>query len=324
MLESDTDTRQKMSTEEGVRATNDDASQCKRFAVDKGYWKDPYISMFTPKPKLSHAPEINIGYYARVKGLRILLEKFIRLTKGKCQVISLGAGFDSLYWNLKDAGMNPASYVEVDFSAVTSRKIQCIRRSPALLEKITSDDDDIKFSTTDLYSKDYHLIAANLKNLKELEAKLKDCGIDNNLPTAFIAECVLVYIEKQNTDTLLEWMTEKFPTVVFINYEQVNMGDKFGEVMLENLRSRDCLLHIEYCATLETQMKRCVDRGFEGADAMEMRHVLASLPQADVQRIQRLEFLDEKELLDQLMSHYCFCWAYKDPQNLGLQDINFT
>jgi hypothetical protein len=29
---------------------------------------------------------------------------------------------------------------------------------------------------------------------------------------------------------------------------------------------------------------RCIDHGFEGADAMEMRHVLSSLPQADVQR----------------------------------------
>lgn len=69
-----------MSTEEGVRATNDDASQCKRFAVDKGYWNDPYISLFTPKAKQSHAPEISIGYYARVKGLRLLLERFIAVS----------------------------------------------------------------------------------------------------------------------------------------------------------------------------------------------------------------------------------------------------
>ena len=66
-----------MSTEEGVRATNDDASQCKRFAIEKGYWQDPYISMFTTKGKQTHAPEINTGYYARVKGLRVLLEKFM-------------------------------------------------------------------------------------------------------------------------------------------------------------------------------------------------------------------------------------------------------
>ena len=41
-------------------------------------------------------------------------------------------------------------------------------------------------------------------------------------------------------------------------------------------------------------------------------------------RVQRLEFLDEKELLDQLMSHYCYCWAYKDPDKLGMDEINFS
>lgn len=36
-----------------------------------------------------------------------------------------------------------------------------------------------------------------------------------------------------------------------------------------------------------------------------------------VNRIERLEFLDEKELLQQLLQHYCICWAGKDKLNLG-------
>jgi len=69
-----------MSSEEGVRATNDDAAQCKRFAVEKGYWTDPYIHLFVPRGQQKHAPEINIGYYARVMGLRVILEKFIAVS----------------------------------------------------------------------------------------------------------------------------------------------------------------------------------------------------------------------------------------------------
>lgn len=34
-------------------------------------------------------------------------------------------------------------------------------------------------------------------------------------------------------------------------------------------------------------------------------------------RIERLEFLDEKELLQQLLQHYSICWATKDKLNLG-------
>ncbi|KAH3806062.1 leucine carboxyl methyltransferase 1-like [Dreissena polymorpha] len=311
-----------MSTEEGIRATNDDAAQCKRFAVDKGYWQDPFIALFTSKARQSHAPEISIGYYARVKALKLLLKKFITVTDGKCQVVSLGAGFDTLFWNLKDECVNTTSYIEVDFSAVTSRKIQCIRRSEKLLSKITSDGEEVKFNATDLHGKDYHLVAANLKNLAELDQKLHESGIDKTLPTIFIAECVLVYIEKSNTDAILKWVTDNFSTTFFVNYEQVNMADKFGEVMLDNLRSRDCMLHVEYCQSLESQKQRMLTHGFEGADAMEMRHVLSSLPQDDMQRIQQIEFLDERELLDQLMSHYCYCWAFKDPNNIGLSHIN--
>jgi [phosphatase 2A protein]-leucine-carboxy methyltransferase len=41
-------------------------------------------------------------------------------------------------------------------------------------------------------------------------------------------------------------------------------------------------------------------------------------------RIERLEFLDEKELLTQLFQHYCLSWAHKDPKNIGLDAISFV
>lgn len=38
-------------------------------------------------------------------------------------------------------------------------------------------------------------------------------------------------------------------------------------------------------------------------------------------RIERLEFLDERELLEQLYSHYCLVWAFQDGAGVGLQTI---
>ena len=64
---------------------------------------------------------------------------YFQLTSKACQVVSLGAGFDTLYWNLKDEGVNPTSFIEVDFSAITSMKIAHIRRGKALLEKISNE-----------------------------------------------------------------------------------------------------------------------------------------------------------------------------------------
>ena len=40
---------------------------------------------------------------------------------------------------------------------------------------------------------------------------------------------------------------------------QVNMGDRFGQVMIDNLKGRDCYLQgVAACASLETQEQRYV------------------------------------------------------------------
>lgn len=64
--------------ESGVIATNDDASESKRSCVKLGYYRDEYLHHFV---KLSEkkAPEINRGYYARVKGIEICIEKFLKV-----------------------------------------------------------------------------------------------------------------------------------------------------------------------------------------------------------------------------------------------------
>lgn len=66
-----------MASDDGVILTNDDAAQCKRYAVEKKYWSDPYISLLTSRSSAKHAPEISRGYYARVTAMRKLLHKFL-------------------------------------------------------------------------------------------------------------------------------------------------------------------------------------------------------------------------------------------------------
>lgn len=304
-------------------ATNDDAAQCKRFAVDKGYWKDPYISLLVPRSKANHAPEINKGYYARITSIRILLQKFIETTNRECQVVSLGAGFDTTYWCLKEQDLNPKSYIEMDFSAVTSRKCQQIKSKKALLDKLATEDGDVMWSKSEVHAGDYHLVSADMRKLPEVESKLADCGLDKSLPTLFIAECVLVYIDVHHTEQLLKWISDNIPTAMFINYEQVNMGDRFGQVMIDNLKARDCYLQgVAACSSLDTQKQRFTSQGWKGVTAWDMMTVYKHLPQADVQRIERIEFLDERELLEQLYSHYCLAWAYQDQANVGLKDIH--
>lgn len=68
-----------MADDEAIQATNDDASECKRYAVQLGYWCDPFISLFV-KQTARKAPEINRGYYARVKGIELFVDKFLKVS----------------------------------------------------------------------------------------------------------------------------------------------------------------------------------------------------------------------------------------------------
>lgn len=64
--------------ESGVIATNDDASESKRSCVKLNYYKDEYIANFV-KISEKKAPEINRGYFARVRGVEICVEKFLKV-----------------------------------------------------------------------------------------------------------------------------------------------------------------------------------------------------------------------------------------------------
>uniref|UniRef100_A0A1B0CLG2 [phosphatase 2A protein]-leucine-carboxy methyltransferase n=2 Tax=Lutzomyia longipalpis TaxID=7200 RepID=A0A1B0CLG2_LUTLO len=208
--------------DEAVIATNDDASECKRSAVRLGYWQDDYLSFFIKNPAERKAPEINRGYFARVRGVEICIEKFLHKTSGSaCQIINLGCGFDTLYWRLRESGYQIANFIELDFPTVTAKKCYAIKRNKRLLEKIhVPDDGEVRLSSTDLHASNYHIMGVDLRNIDELQNKLNQAEIDYTIPTIFLAECVLVYIETQNCHNLLKWLATHFPISAFVNYEQ--------------------------------------------------------------------------------------------------------
>nr|CAG4645626.1 EOG090X08O3 [Lynceus sp. MCZ IZ 141354] len=309
--------------DEAIRATNDDASSCKRFAIEKGYWIDPFLPSFIKSPERK-PPEINRGYFARVYSIKQLIDAFFKEVQGKAQIINLGAGFDTLFWRLKHEDIaNISCFIDVDFPTVTSRKCHHIKNTPGLLQYLHDEDSEVQVSNSELHSHIYHIIAADLRNVPEFETKINQCQLDYNLPTLILTECVLVYMKPSESNNLLKWMSAKLPTSVFINYEQVNMKDKFGEVMLSNLNSRGCgLPGIDSCASLKTQIERFTENGWDSAKAWDMNDIYSRIPRKEIERIEKLEFLDERELLQQLFFHYCIAIGYRDSNNIGLSSIS--
>lgn len=82
---------------------------------EKGYIVDNYAQKLFTGKKRKLLPIINRGTWARVEAVFSVLSKFIeKFPKG--QVVSLGAGFDSNYFLLKERYPEAQfQYYEVDF-----------------------------------------------------------------------------------------------------------------------------------------------------------------------------------------------------------------
>ena len=118
-------------------------------------------------------------------------------------------------------------------------------------------DGEVRFNPTDMHAANYHVMGVDLRHIDEIENKLKQADVDFALPTLILAECVLVYIDSNHCANLLKWLSSHFTAAMIVNYEQVNLNDRFGEVMVANLRSRGCdLAGIDACQTLDTQVDR--------------------------------------------------------------------
>eukprot|EP01135_Chromosphaera_perkinsii_P002060 Nk52_evm21s216 gene=Nk52_evmTU21s216 len=115
-------------SDKAVQSTNNDAYEAKCSAVSLGYYKDPFLPYFAPnqrgrvtesKPMTGTTPGsplpgqtsrpkppiINRGYYARTRAVREVVDAFMTASgdgteEEFVQIINLGAGSDTLFWNI--------------------------------------------------------------------------------------------------------------------------------------------------------------------------------------------------------------------------------
>lgn len=307
-----------VSDDYSVQRTNDDATQCKYFAVQKGYWKDDFIARFANSSanvaEARRFPEISMGYWARTAAIEKYVREFLTEFNGNAQVVSFGCGFDTLFWRLVSSGAKLVKYVEVDFSSVTSKKIRHILKpagSGTTDLKKSFESEAVVSHHADLHAGNYHLIGADLRQENELHQKLATCQLDHDIPTIFIAECVLVYMSANSSSSLLKSIVTQFRKPAFVNYEQFRTSDAFTRVMEQNLGERGIQLHgLEMCQSAEKQEERFCDAGFKSVKVMDMNQIFSQfLDQDEVARIRCIEMLDEMELLEQLLAHYCVVFA---------------
>ncbi|CAF0826402.1 unnamed protein product [Didymodactylos carnosus] len=148
----------------------------------------------------------------------------------------------------------------------------------------------------------YTVLPVDLREISSLSKQLKliEQSLDYNLPTFFLSECVLIYMSLENSTNLLSYITQTFFSCFFPNFEQINMFDRFGQIMYDNLKQRCChLLDIQACKTKQTQCERFLNTNFQQTQCISLNDYYKE--HVDVKEKQRLDKidggLDEKELL---------------------------
>ncbi|KAH9942177.1 leucine carboxyl methyltransferase [Epithele typhae] len=313
-----------------IRATDGDAVLARFSAVQRGYLADPFLAPFVPRAHLQppRPPLINIGTYVRSEAVDGLLGAWLARCPRGAQVVSLGAGSDTRFWRLaagprKDA---VARYVEIDFPENTTKKAMAIRKHAVLHEPLGGLA-NLSFDNggTTVHSPVYHLLATDLRRppsetLEPLLAPL----LDPTLPTVLLFECVLAYMEPADSTAVLKWFTDFFSALAAteggavlgcIVYEMFALEDAFGSVMRNHLAARNISLPgVKPYPTVESLPKRFTDIGWQTAKALTLKDIRREyVPSAELERMSRLEMLDEIEELDLTLAHYAVTWGVKLP-----------
>ncbi|XP_077072010.1 tRNA wybutosine-synthesizing protein 4 [Siphateles boraxobius] len=300
-----------------VQGTNDSSVVSKVSAAAQGYFHDDFLKHFVCKVS-RRAPLINRGYYVRWKAVDHCMNQFFHATNSSSrrQILSLGAGFDSLFFRLHSEGaLGGVTVFEVDFPDVARRKADLIN-SNACLKDTLPDWEAVSNQQTNavfIRSGHYNLIGVDVRKEQKVEAALSGAGLQWDTPTLVLSEVVLTYMETQWSDAVIGWTAKLLPQSMFVMYEQIHPDDPFGRVMQNHFLKLNSSIHAlkQYPHTV-AQTQRFIQKGWEKCVCLDMNQFYFDLlPEDERQRVEGLEPFDEFEEWHQKCSHYFILSASK-------------
>jgi O-methyltransferase involved in polyketide biosynthesis len=262
-----------------------------------------------------YLPIMNRGIWSRVYSIKSTVEKILSEYKDQeINIISIGAGLDTLYFLLKEKYSN-FKYIEFDYDDICFKKVEVIKKSNLLKSVICKEDFDnnVKIASGNLHSNDYYLLRCDVSKTDDFLEKLKETSINTDNLTIIIAECVLVYIKKDITYKMLTTYTSLFKNIVMLEYDLVNALDPFGQEMIDNLKLREITLcgyeEVPDCKSHET---RYLETGFATSEVKDMLDYYKNHIPKDVKsQIEHKEFMDEFEEWNMLQNHSCFGYGVR-------------
>ncbi|KAL0963953.1 hypothetical protein UPYG_G00315730 [Umbra pygmaea] len=297
----------KLGRDAAVQGTNDSSVLSKVSAAAHGYFQDDYLKQFVCKVS-RRAPLINRGYYVRWKAVDYCVKQFLRVTEScpRRQVLTLGAGFDSLYFRLHAEGaLKGVVIFELDFPEVSRRKGVLISNNTRLKECLGSFTASL---TGPVYvlGDQYRLLGVDVRETQQVEETLRGAGLDCNAPTLILSEVVLTYLETQWSDAVIVWASRLLAQSLFVMYEQIRPQTPFGRVMQSHFLKLNSTLHaLRPYPDVAAQTQRFLDRGWEQCVCLDINDFyLGLIPEKERCRVESLEPFDEFEEWHNKCCHY--------------------
>jgi tRNA wybutosine-synthesizing protein 4 len=340
--------------------TAGDAMICKFSASAKGYFKDDLASTFinldlstsgAAPLQLKKPPIINRGYFARVHIVNHTIQNFLAAADAglprKKQIISLGSGFDTLSLQLLSKKGESLNLFEVDFEKIIRRKVATCLNDQVIRQLLIPIDEDnlgtsqhendntlidsksplstgkcfIDGSAPQKYSfRNLHFLCGDLRDAKSVIRGLLDAGLDVTAPTLILTECVMVYLEKNDSENLCLEFSSLLSDAAWVTYDMISPNDVFGKTMLRNLTAgRFNVPGFVDFPTLESQIGRFLRTGWSEARCINMLSVYDNyISIEERRRVARLEIFDEIEEWQMLMSHYSLTISVKGAMLLSV------
>jgi tRNA wybutosine-synthesizing protein 4 len=248
------------------------------------------------------------------------------------------------------------TFVEIDHNAVIEEKAGIVNATQSLREACVGGDGVRRMGENEDgldNSKEkknafadgggYVMCACDLRDARALDAALSETArLDPNVPTLFLSECCLAYLEAEEASEVLRWaaswggregegkslsLPDPPPLRAYFAYDpsligdandsekNANARDRFGEQMLLNLRARGCpLLGAEKTRGVAAHVERARRNGWEIAGAVDMLAAskrLAYENPSESRRVAFIEPLDELEEYELIQAHYVVSWGVR-------------
>ncbi|MEN2498292.1 MAG: Leucine carboxyl methyltransferase 1 [Marteilia pararefringens] len=252
------------------------------------------------------SPEINRGTFLRCRAIRQAIDVFIaQNTSSDCLIINFGAGLDTLAWR---DGISAARYIEIDKPEVCSLKIRLILNNEALQQKLCISDS--KFNTDSMISDRYSIYPCDISQFSTQQL-IEKCSIKGGMKVLIIFECILMYLDYKTKTNLISTLSDlNFSSLNVFLFEPINLDDKYGQNMIKSLKLHDDLdlEGLGDCGNIRNLLSLFNKDKFQfnNASYYLMSDAFHKINKKLRQNIEKIEPLDERNLMDELFKHYCF------------------